>query len=128
VPETVTQIVVLYERIIKQGKNRRTIVIVGEGDEFGNANDFARVLKEQFNVDSKVSILGHIQRGGNPTVRDRVLASHLGVAAVDALLDRQTDIMVGRVNHEIEYTPLPETWETKKPLKDYMIQLSDILI
>lgn len=128
VPETVTEIEILYQRILKQGKNQRTIVIVGEGDEFGNANDFAKALKENYNIDSKVSILGHIQRGGNPTVRDRVLASHLGVASVDALLDRQTDIMVGRVNHEIEYTPLPETWETKKPLKDYMIQLSDLLI
>ncbi len=128
VPETVTNIEILHERIAKQGKNQRTIVIVGEGDEFGNANDFAKTLKDYFNIDSKVSILGHIQRGGNPTVRDRVLASHLGVAAVEALLDRQTDIMVGRINHEIEYTPLPETWETKKPLKDYMIQLSDLLI
>ncbi len=128
VPETITQMDVLYERICKQGANKRTIVIVGEGDEVGGANVFAAILRDQYSIDSKVTILGHIQRGGNPTVRDRVLASHLGVAAVEALVNGKTDVMVGRINHEIAFTPLNETWERKKPLKDYIIRLSDLLV
>ncbi|MFH1051053.1 MAG: 6-phosphofructokinase [bacterium] len=126
VPETVTDIEQLYQRILQQ-KGRRTIIIVGEGDEFGGAVDFAKVLKEKFDIDAKVTILGHIQRGGSPTVKDRVLASHLGKAAVIALLEGKTDVMVGRVYHEITYTPFTETWENKKALQDWRIDLADSL-
>jgi 6-phosphofructokinase 1 len=78
-------------------------------------------------MDSKVSVLGHIQRGGSPTVKDRVLASHLGMAAVDALIMGKKDIMVGRIYHEITYTPLPATWQNKKAIQPYLMQLSDLL-
>ncbi len=128
VPETVTQIDTLYQRILKQGRKRRTIVIVGEGDEFGGARVFCDALKEKYDIDSKVTILGHIQRGGSPTVKDRVLASHLGMAAVNALLDGKSDVMVGRINHEIAFTPLEETWGKRKELKPYMIELADLLV
>jgi 6-phosphofructokinase 1 len=127
VPETVTNMDMLYQRILKQGKKRRTIIIVGEGDEEGGATEIARKLHELYEVDTKVTILGHIQRGGSPGVRDRVLASHLGVAAVDAILDGKTDIMVGRIHNEITYTPLAETWSKVKPLKSYFHELADIL-
>lgn len=127
VPETVTNMDMLYQRILKQGKKRRTIIIVGEGDEEGGATEIAKKLYELYEVDTKVTILGHIQRGGSPGVRDRVLASHLGVAAVDAILDGKTDIMVGRIHNEITYTPLAETWSKVKPLKSYFHELADIL-
>lgn len=127
VPETVTEMDVLYQKILKQGKNRRTIIIVGEGDEIGGAAVFERELKQKYDIDSKVSILGHIQRGGSPTVKDRLLASHLGVAAVEALTSGKTDIMIGRINHEIQHTSLPETWEKHKPLKQYLIDLAELL-
>lgn len=127
VPETVTNLDTLYQRILKQGKSRRTIVIVGEGDEMGNAAEIAVMLNEKYDINAKVSILGHIQRGGNPTVRDRTLASHLGVAAVDALIAGKTDVMVGRVDHSITYTPLVETWTKHKKLEEFMIELSDLL-
>ncbi len=127
VPETVTNLDLLYQRILKQGKHSRTIVLVGEGDMFGGAAKMAELLKEKYDVSAKVTILGHIQRGGAPTVRDRVLASHLGVAAVDALLEGQTDIMVGRIHHEITYTPLEETWTKQKPLSSYLLELADLL-
>ncbi len=127
VPETVTNLDILYQRILKQGKKRRTIVIVGEGDELGNATRIATLLNEKYEINSKVTILGHIQRGGSPTVRDRVLASHLGEAAILALLDGKTDVMVGRTHHNIEYTALPDTWNIKKELPDYLIRLADEL-
>ncbi|MCX6154540.1 MAG: 6-phosphofructokinase [Candidatus Kapabacteria bacterium] len=127
VPETVTNLDILYQRILKQGRQRRTIVIVGEGDELGGAYQIGAAMKDKYDIDAKVAVLGHIQRGGSPTVRDRVLGSHLGVAAVDALIDGITDVMVGRVHGEIEYTPLEDTWSKQKPLENYMIELSDLL-
>lgn len=127
IPETETNIDILYQRILKQGKHRRTIIIVGEGDEFGGAAKFAEVLKSDYDIDSKVTILGHIQRGGSPTVRDRVLASRLGVAAVEALLDGKTDLMAGEINNEVVFTSLKETWEKKKKIWNYLIELSDLL-
>lgn len=127
VPETVTNMDLLYQRILKQGKSRRTIVIVGEGDKTGGAQEIAQLLMEKYEISSHVTILGHIQRGGSPTVRDRVLASHLGVAAVDALLEGKTDVMIGRIHHEITYTPLEDTWTKQKPLKSYFHELADLL-
>ncbi|MFC2130416.1 6-phosphofructokinase [Bacteroidota bacterium] len=126
VPETVTDIDQLYQRILQQ-KGRRTIIIVGEGDEFGGAMDFAKILEEKYEINAKVTILGHVQRGGSPTVRDRVLASHLGKAAVEALLEGKTDVMIGKIHNEITYTSLAETWEKKKAMHEWMIELSDLL-
>lgn len=128
VPETVTDLDILRERIIQQGEHKRTIVIVGEGDELGNASTIAQIMKERYNIDAKVTILGHIQRGGSPTVRDRVLASRLGVAAVDALLNGITDKFVGEINHEIVYTPLEVAYSQKKQLPQYIVDLSELLV
>ncbi len=127
VPETVTNLDILYQRILKQGKKSRTIVLVGEGDELGGAILMAKLLYEKFDIDAKVTILGHVQRGGSPTVRDRVLASHLGVAAVDALLEGRTDVMVGKTYDDICYTPLEETWSKQKQLRPFLVELSDLL-
>ncbi len=128
VPETVTDLDILNERISQQGEHKRTIVIVGEGDEMGNASTIAQIMKERYNIDAKVTILGHIQRGGSPTVRDRVLASRLGVAAVDALINGVTDKFVGEINHEIAYTPLEDAYSKKKLLPQYIIDLSELLV
>lgn len=127
VPEIDANMDILYQRILKQGKARRTIIIVGEGGENGGAVMISKKMKEAYDIEAKVTVLGHIQRGGSPTVRDRVLASHLGVAAVDALIDGKTDVMVGRVLNEITFTPLEETWMKHKELKTYFTELADIL-
>ncbi|MFC2016679.1 6-phosphofructokinase, partial [Chloroflexota bacterium] len=74
--------------------------------------------------DSRVSILGYIQRGGAPTARDRVLASRLGTAAVQALIDGKGGHMVGEINRDIAYTSLKDTWEKKKALH---VGLTDLL-
>ncbi len=127
IPEIVTNLDILYQRILKQGRNRRTVIIVGEGDDYGGAAVIADMLKQKYEVDAKYTILGHIQRGGSPTARDRVLASHLGVKAVEALIEGKSDVMVGKAFHEVTYTPLVETWTNKKNIFNYMIELSDIL-
>lgn len=82
------------------------IIIVAEGDEIGGAFNVGEVLKEKFpTYDIRVSVLGHIQRGGKPSCMDRVLASRLGVAAVEGLLHGQSGEMVGLKNKEIIFTP-----------------------
>jgi 6-phosphofructokinase 1 len=126
IPETSTNIEQMYQRILQQ-QGRRTIIIVCEGDEIGGSTEIAQILKQKYEIDAKVTILGHVQRGGSPTVRDRVLASHLGKAAVEALLDGKTDVMIGKIHNDITYTPFVETWENKKSIENWMIELSELL-
>ncbi|ATP58356.1 6-phosphofructokinase [Pedobacter ginsengisoli] len=82
------------------------IIIVAEGDEIGGGFNVGEALKKKFpSYDIRVSVLGHIQRGGKPSCMDRVLASRLGVVAVEGLLAGQTGVMVGQKNKEILFTP-----------------------
>jgi len=82
------------------------IIIVAEGDEIGGGFNVGEALKKKFpTYDIRVSVLGHIQRGGKPSCMDRVLASRLGVVAVEGLLAGQTGVMVGQKNYEIVFTP-----------------------
>lgn len=128
VPESVTDIDELYQRILAQGLDKRTVVIVGEGDELGGALGISNRLEETYGLSSKVSILGHIQRGGSPTVRDRVLASRLGAAAVDALLEGATDVMIGEMSGQVTHVPLKRTWEERKPVPKYLTDLASLLV
>lgn len=128
VPEVVTDIDLLYRRITEQGSNKRTIVVIGEGDDAGSATEIAATMNKRFGIEAKVTVLGHVQRGGSPTVRDRVLASRLGVAAVEALLDGRSDCMIGEVNNEIAFTSLRETWEKRKSIPPYMTVLANLLV
>lgn len=95
---------------------RSAIVVVAEAEQPGYSFQIAQEVKKRVNLESRVCILGHVQRGGSPTARDRVLASSLGAAAVDAFLSGKNGYMVGEINNQIIYTPLRETWERKKPL------------
>ncbi|MEJ2883902.1 6-phosphofructokinase [Pedobacter sp. GR22-6] len=82
------------------------IIIVAEGDDLGGAFNVGEVLKQKFpNYDIRVSVLGHIQRGGKPSCMDRVLASRLGVTAVEGLLAGKSGVMAGLVNKELIFTP-----------------------
>lgn len=128
VPETMTDVEVLYERIVTQGLDKRTVVIVGEGDESGGAVQLAQRLESRYGISPKVTILGHVQRGGAPSVRDRVLAARLGAAAVDALLEGTSDVMIGQTGQEISYVPLEATWETRKAVPAYLLTLSTLLV
>jgi len=110
----------------KRGKTSM-IFVVAEGDECGGATALAEKVSELTGIDYRVSVLGHIQRGGSPTAKDRVLASKIGAAAVEALLNGESDKMVGEVNGEICFTPLPFTWKKKKPLDTKLLELVRIL-
>jgi len=114
------------ERDLSKGK-KSSIVVVAEGDEAGGALRIAQHVGERLSVEYRVCVLGHVQRGGSPTARDRILASKLGAAAVDALLNGKSGYMVGEMNGEITLTPLPETWGKRKELDTNLLRLIKIL-
>ena len=105
-----------------------SIVIVAEGGEKGGAMEIAKIVEQRHpEYDVRVSILGHVQRGGSPSAFDRVVASRMGVSAVQALLDDQKSVMVGMINNEIVYTPFNKTLKNKKGLNPNLLELVDIL-
>src|SRR5512133_1120601 len=108
IPETDTDITTL-ENYIRSGYRKSknsSIVLVAEGEKAGGAFAIAKLVEENYpQYDVRVTVLGHIQRGGSPTAYDRILASRLGVASVEALLDDQQSVMVGISNDSIELTP-----------------------
>lgn len=104
------------------------IVIVAEGDEEGGAYEVARKVKSRFaHYDTRVSVLGHVQRGGNPTVADRMLASRSGVKAVEGLINGQSGVMVGEINDEIIFSPFEEVLKGHKPLDGELLRILGIL-
>ncbi|WP_026897437.1 6-phosphofructokinase [Daejeonella oryzae] len=107
IPETRTDLKALLDRLGKGRKSKSSkIILVAEGDDAGGAFEIANAVKSKYpTIDTRVSILGHIQRGGPPSCMDRVLASRLGVAAVEALMEGRKGEMVGVVNQKIHYTP-----------------------
>jgi len=110
-----------------KGGKKSAIVVVAEAGQPGQSFRIAQEVKEKTGFDSRVCILGHIQRGGSPTARDRVLASKLGAAAVTALLNGKGGHMVGDTNGEITYTPLKDTWEKRKQLNANLVELAKLL-
>lgn len=129
-PETLThpdEIRTSLKEIVEIQK-RSTLVVVAEGDETGGALKLCASIEEDFKeFDMKVCILGHVQRGGNPTARDRVLASRLGAHAVQALHDGHSKVMVGIINGVIQLTPIDETFGKKKEINFDLIKISKIL-
>jgi 6-phosphofructokinase 1 len=106
VPEETTSFDEFYNQLVAGSKTTKksNLVVVAEGSKIGGANELARKIAERSNYfDIKVTILGHLQRGGSPTYFDRVLASKMGVAAVEGLLNGQKDAMVGIRGKSIVY-------------------------
>jgi 6-phosphofructokinase 1 len=129
IPEVETKIEQLCLDIkssFKRGK-KSSIVIVAEGDEAGGAFSIAQQVWERLKLEYRICVLGHVQRGGSPTARDRVLASKLGAAAVDALVKGKAGYMVGELKGEIAFTPLRETWEKRKELDSNLLRLVKVL-
>ena len=119
IPEIVTgedQLETLIQRGFRKSKNS-SIVIVAESDSTGGALGISeRLKKEHPEYDARITILGHLQRGGRPSAYDRILASRLGAAAIDALLDEQRNIMVGVVHDDIVYVPFTKAIKDDKPV------------
>jgi 6-phosphofructokinase 1 len=129
VPEFKTDIDALIEKLEKAYRNKRSsIIIVAEGDDKGGAFEIARLVKEKFDYyDTRVTVLGHIQRGGSPTCMDRVIASRMGVAAVEALLQGKRDVMAGIVNREIVFTHFSDAGKHHTELNVTLKKVAEIL-
>ncbi len=122
----VDQLARFMERGIRKSK-KSCIVIVSESPKCGALYYADRVRKEFPDYDVRVSILGHLQRGGRPTAHDRILASRTGVGAIDAIMQGQRNVMIGVRNNEIVYVPLSEAIRSDKPFDKKLIAVLDEL-
>ncbi len=122
----VDQLAEFMDRGIRKSK-KSCIVIVSESPKCGAMYYAERVKKEFPDFDVRVSILGHLQRGGSPSARDRILAGRTGVGAIEAIMQGQRNIMVGVRNNEVVYVPFPEAIRSDKPFDKKLIKVLDEL-
>ena len=128
IPEMSTEVDQLSELIqsgFRKSKNS-SIILVAESPVTGGAMGVAdRIKKEfpQYNLRVRVTILGHLQRGGTPTAQDRILASRMGAAAIDALLEGQRNIMIGDDDEKIVYVPFSKAIRKDKPIDRDLLEL-----
>ncbi|WP_026902714.1 6-phosphofructokinase [Pedobacter glucosidilyticus] len=129
IPETKTDINAIIHRLEISRKDKSSkIIMVAEGDDAGGAFEVAEIIKARFpNYDTKVSILGHIQRGGTPTCMDRVLASRVGVAAVEGLLKGEKAQMVGLINGKIAFTPFDHAIKHNVEVNEHLLKIVEVL-
>ena len=128
IPEDQTDVDQLEQFIGRGFRKSSSIVIVSESPKDGGAMHYAeRVKKEYPQYDVRVTILGHLQRGGSPSAYDRILASRLGVGAIEALLEDQRNVMIGIRNDKVVYVPFSEAIKKDKPLDKSLIQVLDEL-
>ena len=120
----------LVESLQKSKEKGKTssIVVVSEGDKIGKSVfELADYINENFPYyDIRVSVLGHMQRGGSPSCYDRVLASRLGVAAVEALLDKSTGIMVGITNNQVSKVDLNKAIKMNNDINQELLKVAEI--
>jgi 6-phosphofructokinase 1 len=130
VPETFTDLDALVKMLNTnyQNKKRASVVVVAEGDDAGDALEVLQQIKPKLlSKDIRVTVLGHIQRGGRPTVMDRVLGSRLGLEAVRALIDGQKGIMIGQVGGDICHTPFEIAIKHHQTINPTLLEMVEIL-
>ncbi len=130
IPETKTYYNSLLQKLEHDWRrNKKTgIIIVAEGDDSGGAIEVSKVIENNFpDFKTRVSILGHIQRGGSPTCNDRVLASSLGYHAVIALLKGKKGMMAGQVNNKIVFTPFAKAIKQHQILNKNLLEMARVL-
>ncbi len=128
-PETKTDIEDLIMRLEGGRKSKSSkIIIVAEGDDVGGAFVIAEKVKKRLpDYDTRITILGHIQRGGSPTAMDRVNSSRMGFAAVEALMNGKKNSMIGIVDKNIKYTPFENAVKHIQELNPDLMRMVDIL-
>jgi 6-phosphofructokinase 1 len=125
---TIEDVVNVLQRSAKR-KKLFSLVIVAEGSKLGNANEIAAKVNELLpgSFDIRVAVIGHLQRGGSPSHLDRMLASRMGHAAVEGLVEGRSDAMAGIVNDEIVYTPFKEAIFSEKTINNQLLKMAGIL-
>ena len=130
IPESKSDLDALLTRLDKMKRRNKlfSLIIVAEGNENGNASHLASLVSERFDeYETKVTIIGHIQRGGSPSALDRLIASQMGFKAVEGLMQGKRDVMVGIQKNEVVYVPFEEAIGTKKVPELEMIRMAEIL-
>ena len=130
IPETKTDFETVVDSLEEKERRKKLVnmIVVAEGDDTGGANEVAAIIKKRMpHLDTRVCILGHIQRGGSPTCIDRVIASRLGYAAVDALIEGRHNTMIGILNNKLHFTPLDKAVKAKQRVSDEWMKIVKIL-
>jgi len=129
IPETPTDLEAICSLMKNRISNGRTsnILVVAEGDEEGDAFEIARKIESISGMKSRITVLGHVQRGGSPTTSDRVLASKMGSAAVTAIADNACPCYIGQLNGIMHRHPFKAARENRKPLDPLLLKLTETL-
>ncbi|HTJ10376.1 MAG TPA: 6-phosphofructokinase [Dinghuibacter sp.] len=130
IPEAKTNIEDLIASLEDKQRRKKLVnlIVVAEGDEFGGAEEVAKVVRQRLpDMDTRVCILGHIQRGGSPSCIDRLVASRLGYAAVESLMEGRHNVMIGIINNRLHYTPLDLAVKAKQKIDKEWLKIVKIL-
>jgi 6-phosphofructokinase 1 len=130
IPETKTDIEMVVDSLEEKERRHKLVnmIVVAEGDETGGGNEVAAIIRDRMpHLDTRVCILGHIQRGGSPSCIDRVIASRLGYAAVDALIEGRHNTMIGIMNNKLHFTPLDKAVKAKQRVSEEWMKIVKIL-
>lgn len=128
IPERKTDIEELVNGLLEKERRKKlvNIIVVAEGDR--GAEDVASIIKERVpSADTRVCVLGHIQRGGAPTCMDRLIASRMGYSAVESLIEGRYNVMIGIVNNKMHYTPLEKAVKAKQKISEDWLKIVKIL-
>jgi 6-phosphofructokinase 1 len=130
IPERKTDVEELVGSLLEKERRKKLVnlVVVAEGDGFGGADEVAKIIKDRLpSADIRVCVLGHIQRGGSPSCMDRLIASRMGYAAVECLMEGTNNVMVGIMNNRMHYTPLERAVKAKQKISDDWLKIVKIL-
>ena len=130
IPERKTVIEDIITQLAEKERRHKLVnlIVVAEGDEFGGADEVAKVVRERLPLlEVRVCILGHIQRGGSPSCMDRLIASRMGYHAVECLVEGRHNVFVGIVNNKMNYTPLNEAVKKKQRISEEWLKIVKIL-
>ena len=130
IPERKTDIEDMISSLQLKQKRKKLVnmIVVAEGENFGGAEELNKLLKERIpDADTRVAILGHIQRGGSPSCLDRLIASRMGYSAVECLMEKRFNVMVGILNNKMSYTPLDKAVKAKQHISEAWMKIVKIL-
>lgn len=130
IPETKTDIEAVVDSLEEKERRKKLVnmIVVAEGDETGGANEVLSIIKRRLpHLDTRVCILGHIQRGGSPSCLDRLIASRLGYAAVECLIEGKHNIMIGIMNNKLHFTALDKAVKAKQKISEEWMKIVKIL-
>ena len=130
IPESSIDLDLLMKHLEKTAKHRKlfSLIVVAEGNENGNAQELANEIKKRFpDYDTKVTIIGHLQRGGSPSALDRLIASRMGYSAVESIIQGHTSKMVGIQNNHIQLVTFDDAINKSKTIDENLLKMADIL-